>query len=940
MTETRLHALSRLGQSPWLDNLSRGLLTSGDLGRLVSQGIVGVTDNPTIFQQALAGAGDAYDDPIRRAAQGGASTDEIYDRLIVDDVVAACDLLAPVHAATGGGDGHVSLEVAPALAQDTQATVAAARRYWEAVDRPNLLIKIPATPAGIPAIEAAIAAGISVNVTLIFAVARYREVMEAYCRGLERRLARGEDVARLRSVASFFVSRVDTEVDRRLEALAAADPEHREAALALRGQAAISNARIAYQAFLEVMRGPRFRRLAEAGAHVQRPLWASTSSKNPAYRDVMYVEALIGPDTVDTMPPETVSAFLDHGVVRVSVTDEPEHAAAVVERLAALGIAMDEVTQVLEQEGVAKFSRSMDELLEALEARRAALAPSAPGSGAGVDPVAAAAAELGRRQASARLAAQDPSLWSDDAEVRAAIAGRLGWLDEPDRQLADELERLQGLQAFVQEHRFTDAVLVGMGGSSLCPDVLRRTFGTRTGFPALTVLDSTDPDQVEAVASTVDLRRTLLIVSSKSGTTTETLTHLDFFHPRLVAAVGASAGSHCIAVTDPGTELERRARELGFHQVVAANPAIGGRYSACSAFGMVPAAVMGLDLERLLRGASRMAAACRRATGGPTPGAELAARLAGEASRGRDKVTIIADWPIASLGSWIEQLLAESTGKRGRGLVPVAGEPLGEPAAYGPDRLIIHLRLVSEPPEAEPAAALAALAAAGQPVVTIDVASPDELGAEFVRWEVATALAGALLAIDPFDQPNVQESKDNTARLLERVVAGHRLPEPPSEPVDGELRVTGAVPGETLAEAVGRWLEGVAPPWYIAVMAYAPMNPEVEAALQAVRLGLRAATGCAVTLGYGPRFLHSTGQLHKGGPATAAFLQVITHHRAQLAIPGRPYDFGTLQAAQALGDFTALRDRGRRILRVHTDDATVGLRRLAGAIPAIETARR
>jgi len=376
MTATRLHALRALGQSPWLDNLNRGLIASGELARLVGQGIVGVTDNPTIFQQALATGGDTYDADIGRGARAGRSAAEIYDQLIADDVRRACDVLRPVHEATGGGDGQVSLEVLPGLAHDTAATVAAAQRYWEAVDRPNLLIKIPATAEGIPAIEASIAAGISVNVTLIFAIARYREVMEAYCRGLERRLATGTEVSRLRSVASFFVSRVDTEVDRRLDQLAEREPGRRDDARRLRGTAAIANARIAYQAFLEVMRGPRFADLAAAGANVQRPLWASTSTKDPAFRDVRYVEALIGPDTVDTMPPETVAAFCDHGEARVTVTDDPEGARQVVRDLRGLGIELDDVTRVLEREGVSKFSRSMDDLLKALEAKRVALGGS------------------------------------------------------------------------------------------------------------------------------------------------------------------------------------------------------------------------------------------------------------------------------------------------------------------------------------------------------------------------------------------------------------------------------------------------------------------------------------------------------------------------------------------------------------------------------------
>jgi hypothetical protein len=430
----------------------------------------------------------------------------------------------------------------------------------------------------------------------------------------------------------------------------------------------------------------------------------------------------------------------------------------------------------------------------------------------------------------------------------------------------------------------------------------------------------------------------LLLVASKSGGTTETLAHCSFFHTHWQAALGDGAGAHCIAITDPGTQLEKLAHDLNFHQVWSSNPAIGGRYSALSDFGMVPAATMGIDVDQLLAGAVSMSEACfpeGTEAFERNPGAQLGAVLGGCASVGRDKVTILAHPALAELPTWIEQLLAESTGKLGKGLVPVVGEPLGEPREYGGDRLFIYLELEGDGVDPATESWLAEIGRSGHPVVRVPTAHLLDLGAEFYRWEVATALAGALIGIDPFDQPNVQESKDNTARLLESWEKDGRLPEPAIDLIDGSVRVAGAPGAASLEQALLGWLEGLGPPWYLGVMAYLPMRPDhpADAALIArLRAGLLRATGCATTFGYGPRFLHSTGQLHKGGPETAAFLQITGVHRADLAIPERPYTFGILQQAQALGDYQALTERGRRVLRVRCEHVDRGLEQLTQVV--------
>ena len=918
-----LYELQRQGQSAWMDNIRRGLLDSGQFRQLVRDGITGVTSNPTILEKAVTGSED-YREAVLRLARQGLSPREIAIRLWIDDIRDAADQLRPIYELTEGVDGYASIEVDAELARNTEGTLAEARRLWRELDRPNVMVKVPATPEGIPAIRQLIAEGINVNITLLFSQQRYEEVMEAYLSGLEERVALGRPVDRVASVASFFVSRVDTAVDRLLEErLASAKREdEREALRALLGRAAIANAKLAYQRFRARFSGPRWEALAARGARVQRPLWASTSTKNPAYRDVVYVEELIGPDTVNTMPPATIDAFKDHGYVRRSVDEDVERARQDLAALANLGIDLDAVTEQLQVEGVKAFADSFTQLLDSLrqEWERAQRGANRRQQ-AQLGPITAAVEEathrLGGADAVRRLWGRDATLWGLAAEHQRVIANRLGWLTVVERMQ----EQVESLRRFADEVRgagFRRAVLLGMGGSSLAPEVLRTTFGTRPGFLDLTVLDTTDPATVLAVDRSLDLDQTLFLVASKSGTTIETLSHLAYFWQRT-----GGRGSQFVAITDTDTPLEALARERGFRRVFV-NPAdIGGRYSALSYFGLVPAALIGLDLGALLDRAARLAEACM--TPQDNPGLQLGAVLAGAALAGRDKLTLVLPPELAAFGAWVEQLIAESTGKQGKGIVPVVDEPLGPPAVYGNDRLFVRLALeeVPEPPE------LVALAAAGHPVVTLPLRDPFDLGGEFFRWEFATALAGVVLGIDPFDEPNVQEAKDATARVLEEYERLGRLPEPELVARANGVGVLGAAAASVEA-ALREFLEQVRPGDYLALQAYLPYQPAVQAALGALRVHLRDRLRVATTLGFGPRFLHSTGQLHKGGPDTGLFLQLVSEDPEDVAIPGRPYSFGVLKRAQALGDLRALEARGRRVRRVVLQgDLAASLRHLA-----------
>ena len=942
-----LKALGEYGQSIWLDYIRRNLLTTGELRRLIQEdGLRGMTSNPAIFEKAIAGSTDYA--AALEALQERHDLDAlaIYELLAIQDIQEAADILRPVYEETRARDGYVSLEVSPHLARETQATIEEARRLWNAVGRPNVFIKVPGTPEGVPAIQQLIREGINVNVTLLFAQEAYERVAEAYLAGLEQRAARGEEIGHVASVASFFVSRIDSAVDSRatarLKTAAAASEQGRLRSLL--GKVAIANAKLTYQRYKEITAGPRWQALAARGAQTQRLLWASTSTKNPSYRDVVYVEELIGRDTVNTIPPATFDAFRDHGRPRASLEENLEEAHDTMDLLEQVGISMREVTDRLLEEGIRLFADAFDKLLAAVENRRRVIAGgildrqtfSLPAELAGA--VQASLEEWRVTGKVRRLWARDARLWTGADE-----ANWLGWLGISEDQLA-HLQHLTQMAEEAKGARFSHALLLGMGGSSLCPEVLKMTFGTQAGFPDLHVLDSTDPAQIRSFEGRLDLGNTLFIVSSKSGSTLEPNIFKQYFFERARQVVGPDkAGSRFIAITDPGSRMQQVAESDGFRHIFFGLPSIGGRYSALSDFGLVPAAIMGLDVRRFLDRAEEMVHACASCVPPEdNPGVVLGTILGVLATRGRDKVTIIASPGIWDLGAWLEQLLAESTGKEGKGLIPVDRERVGPPEVYGADRLFVYLRLESAPDPAQDSA-IQRLEAAGQPVVRIAVAELYDVGQEFFRWEIATAVAGAILGINPFNQPDVEASKVATRKLTGEYEKTGSLPaETPIFAADGIQLFTDEKNGAALAAAVGRsgslaaylraHLNRLQTGDYFALLAYLEMNDANEGELQTIRHTVRDRKRAATCLGFGPRFLHSTGQAYKGGPNTGVFLQVTCDDAKDLPVPGGKYTFGVVKAAQARGDFQVLAERGRRALRVHLADVGPGLKTLASAI--------
>ncbi len=941
----QLQQLLADGQSVWLDNIRRSMFASGDLKRMIDQGLRGMTSNPSIFEKAI-GAGTDYDDQLKTLIGSEKSADALFWDLAISDIRQACDAFADVYRTSNGGDGYVSLEVSPLLAHDTQGTIAMAKDLWARVDRPNVMIKIPGTKEGLPAIEECTYSGININVTLIFSVDMYERAARAYVKGLERRLAEQKPIDRIHSVNSVFVSRIDTAID----ALLQERINKGEKLAGLLGKIGVANLKMVYAKFKEIF-GADFAAIRAAGGTVQRPLWASTSTKNPAYSDLLYVETVVGRDTVNTMPPATLDALLDHGkIVADTVEYDLRSAQDDLRALQDAQISLFDVTAQLQTEGVTLFCDAFAALLGAIVYKQKQLAMGAERVALALGPSQAhfdaALGRLAQGDFLKRIWNRDATLWSSDAARASGIKQSLGWLDVAQHML----ESVPNLTRFGRDEaqQFDHAVVCGMGGSSLAPDVMAETFGdVGEDFPILHVLDSTSPQQIRELEERISIPETLFVISSKSGTTTEPNAFYAYFHEKVSKAVGASvAEKQFVAITDPGSPLETIAKDTGFRSCFDNDPTIGGRYSALSYFGAVPAAIAGYDVNLLLdRALGAMHANDRSVDPKVAPAVRLGAAIGGLALGGRNKLTIVTHPDVAAFGAWAEQLVAESTGKDGKGIVPVVGEPLGDPAVYGDDRLFVYVGAnMPEPtPDVEPK--LRALEAAGHPVVRLALNDQYDLGEQFYQWEMAIAAAGSILGIDAFDQPNVQESKDNTVALLEAYRQSGRLNEPQPNVAGahfdltflaGSANVGGGAPAHALGALLGEIVAGD----YVAITAYLARNAEHAGLLDELRVRIRNARKVATTVGFGPRFLHSTGQLHEGGPATVLMLQITADENEDPPIPGMGVGFRTLLAAQALGDWQSLDRRKRRGARVHLKGDTLpALRALIAAVDDALTAR-
>lgn len=932
-----LHAA---GQSPWLDSISRQLLNSGTLKKYVQEkGLLGVTSNPSIFQKAIS-SGEGYENDIRKMFRAGESVLDVYDALTISDIQRACDLFAPVFKKSNREHGYVSLEVLPVLAYRAEETLAEARRLFKLVKRPNLMIKVPATAEGIPVVEQLIADGINVNITLMFSIQDFRNVAEAYLRGLEKRLKQKKSLTVVHSVASVFISRIDVAVDQKLDGLMKGNVDAEKLVLLqnLKGKAAVSNSKLIYQEFKSILNSSRWKKLAKAGASAQKVLWASTSPKNPAYPALCYVEPLVGRETVNTLPEPTWEAVLEQGKIRPDAVEEGvTEARAIVDRLNSFGIDIDAICLDLQKVGVKLFEQAFEDLMRTLEFKRIEFSPKvrAPKVSYALpeaiqDSVESAIELSVQDDLHARWLKKDTSLWSKEEAHIKVINNRLGWVENCAKVL-NRIYEIDLLRDKLLKRGIRDVVLLGMGGSSLAAEVFSVVL-PQSSKPALRfhLLDTTDPQAIAAVESKINLKKSFFIVASKSGGTIETVSQFQYFYGRVAKAYrGAKTetGSHFMAITDPGSGLQQMAIESQFEAIFLNPGDIGGRYSALSFFGLMTAGLCGLDIRSALKDACVALDEMRSQTSlEKNPGIYLGIVLGQLAAADINKLTFWTTPKLRIVGDWAEQLIAESTGKQGKGIVPIVGEKAFAPSAYSSDRYFVVLK--------EPGKKFAALdkavkvaRKAGFPVIEIQWSEWSNVGGELLKFEIATSIASSLMAINPFDEPNVKESKDMTGALLADLAAGKAWPQP--KPF---LNVTAKISSQD-QQALNEYLLGLNPGDYLAILGYFERNAKTIAAMDKLQSYLAETLKVPVLYGFGPRYLHSIGQLYKGGPRTGRFIELFIKDTKNLEVPKAGYTFSQLKQAQALGDYQAFASKNIPVLAVQlSSNPIVGVQALLTAL--------
>lgn len=943
----------------WFHHIGRALLRSGELNQLVDEHrLAGFTTEPALLEREI-GEGTAYDDAIRESP--AVDPHPIFEGLLIEDVRAAADVLRPVYEESGRAAGYISFDLPPL---DTpQAKLREAKRLFAAIDRPNVMVKIPGKLTDLTAIEEALFAGVNVHVTMVYSVQTYVSNAQNYITALERRLYAGLPVDQVASIISFGLALVDGMVDRHLEnniraAQNRADTMRVTANNELLGKVGIANARVAHRRFCDLFNGERFAALRAAGGHPQRILWADLQPHSPIQPPLMYLDGLAptANDTLFMVNRPLLQRLQERSEKEPAASAGADDSTEILSRLDHIGVDLDRIGRLLQGDQEDLFAEAYNKLIARVDGKRGVLVSGFMQRQKMVLGIyrRAVEAELQRlrgQKSISRSWARDTALWTDDPDHAQIIANRLGWMSIATDGRIDR-ERLRALRDEAQRERWEHVVLLGMGGSSLAAEVMYRTFGRQAGYPALIVLDSTDPAAILAVERAINLDKTVFVVASKSGSTLETTMMQRYFYVKYDAA---KAGAHFIAITDPGSRLADEARALNFRHILLNPEDIGGRYSALSYFGMAPAALVGLDFERIIdAGAQMQTANGASVMGNNHPGLWLGTVMGVLAGRGCDKLTLFANQEIAAFGDWAEQLIAESTGKDGKGIIPITGATIGMPHDYGDDRLFVYMRLDHARDNLDDGVRV--LQEAGHPVVILELRDRFEIGAEFYRWMFATAFAGMILGVNPFDEPNVAESKAITNRLLDQYVREGSLPRYMPILTEGDVSLyADEEMGKLLAELRGQHdyeataLEGLIAAFlglarsgeYIAFQAYLQPRAEHAELLGYIRRRARHTFRRAIMLGFGPRYLHSTGQLHKGGPNNGIFVQLTADDPEDVPIPGIPYSFSILKQAQAMGDYQALLAKGRRVLRIHfAKDPLRGLQKVTRAIEAAAEKRR
>ncbi|MDW8300014.1 MAG: bifunctional transaldolase/phosoglucose isomerase [Anaerolineae bacterium] len=940
----------------WFHDLSRALLAAQPLDALP---VSSFTTHLVRLERAI-GEGNAYDAALEQSTPDDAHS--CFQALLAEDARCAADALRP-RFVPEWASGVVSVDLSPLRAETPAQRLEAARQLFQAIGRPNVLIKLPAQPSLLTIIEQLLYEGVNVHFTHVYSAATYEAAAECYLRALERRALEKLPLNGVISVVSFHVSSLDAVVDRQLQNNIRAAQTRGELARVsanaeLLGKIGVANANNVYRRSRDVYNSERFARLRAQGALPQRLLWTDIAPISPLQTPTHYLDCLNHTEALLLIEPTMLDKLADYEQDAMPRTAALREAPDILARLAAVGIDLDLVARQLVSDADEMYGEAFAKLIARVDGKRKLLSSGFMRRqtlvlGQYQKPVETELQRLRSQKSITRTWACDASLWTDSPTVAAQIQARLGWLRLPTDGRIDR-EVLCAARAESQRAGWQHIVMLGMGGANITAETLYGIFGQQAGFPALITLDSTDPTAIRDVESQIDFARTCFIVASKSGSTLETLAMLYYFYQRCVEQ-GLKAGDHFIAITDPETRLAEEAQRLGFRAVYYNPTDMAGRYAALSYFGMLPAAMLGLDFEKVLDRAAEMALACgANVMGNNHPGLWLGTVMGVLARRGLDKLTLITSPEIAAFGAWAEQLIAESSGKEDKGVIPISGGTVGLPHDYSDDRLIVYLRL--ENGAQNPDQAVQMLQEAGHPVVTLNLRDVYDIGAEFFRWQFAAATLGMVLGINPFDEPAVEESKHNTQRLLDTYVAQGALPHSaPAYTEDGvslfaddvtaallhQLRVQQAFETTPLSGMLAAFLRLARSGDYIGFLAYLPPRAEYIAQLEKFRRQLRHVLQRAVTLGFGPRYLHSTGQLHKAGCDKGVFIQLTVDDPEPLPIPNMPYSFSILKQAQAEGDYEALQSRGRRIIRLHLGaEPLVGLRKIEAAVEALAAKRK
>lgn len=906
----RIQSVHALGQSLWLDNIRRDSLDSGELADQVAAGeLRGATSNPTLFERAIVSS-ENYAVDLRRFAQAGWSAERIFVQLAVDDIRAAADAFLPLFEQTNGGDGFVSIDVNPEFVDDTNKTVEEARRLWDVVNRPNAMIKIPATLAGLSAIESSIRAGINVNATLIFSLGRYIEVMEAYMGGLEGRLEAGGSLDHISSVASYFVSRIDTALDEQLQEIIQRGEAEGERASSLLGKVAIANCKLAYAQFVATFQGERFQTLATRGARVQRPLWASTPTHSPEYPDTYYVDHLIGPDTVNTLSETTFKAFKDHGTPELTLPENISTARSQLQALDDLGISLDTVAEQLERQCVSELSASYRSVLGTIEAKASTFQKEL----AVLEPkMRETLAELERDDVGKRLWQEDATLWVERDREKAQVRRWLGWLSEPAKMSTGVAKLTRFAEAV--DPAITSLVLIGSGGGTFTAKVLARILASPNGIDLHTI-NTANPDDIRAIKRKIAPEATLyLLVESSPGDGIEEQL-LSTFWEQAVRKLEEQTGDHFVVIAKEGFKLHNWAVEKGIQKIIEADNQDDLCLSPFNITSLLPAALAGADIHSFVQGGVDMTRACGPLeNGAQNPGLFLSSVLAAAFRSGRDKVTLFADPPLEPGLKWIECLLAAGRGRDERGFITIRDEPPGSGNVYGDDRLFVYLRVSGSLDRR-----LAEWIRADIPVLVLETSPcPASIGEMLVQWQIGAAIAQHLLSVNPTALDAHHRSRAEFQHILHRLERKGELPQiDPLWQGDGvQLRAASRgrkFTGDGLSEVADFILTESQEAGGLGLRFFTPMSKTLQGKVRRLRHTLRDQLGLFS--------LASSAEYDLGsarGFKDVVNLILMVKPRKDEAIAGKKYTFGQLFEGQALSDLAAMKEYESPVLYLYFD---------------------